>query len=114
MATTRSQRLSISPRLAFLAALILGLAHGDTAAAQASNTCGPRAEVVKHLASQFKEQAAAVGIAENGSAVLEILASADGSTWTLLYSLPNGLSCLMATGQSWQTLPKLAASGPGA
>ncbi len=114
MATTRSRRLFAMPSLAAVATLAFSFADINIAAAQANKTCGPRAEVVKHLATEFKEQTAAVGIAENGSAVYEILASADGSTWTLLYSLPNGLSCLMATGQSWQALPQVAALGPEA
>lgn len=114
MAATYQVRFFAMPALVVAAVLAAGLANIPVAAAQASNNCGPRAEVVKHLATEYKEQTAAVGITESGSAVYEILASADGATWTLLYSLPNGLSCLMATGQSWQSVPRVAALGPEA
>lgn len=99
--------------LTIAAGLILGLGHITLVSAQ-TNSCAPRAEVIKHLAVEYKEKTAAVGIAENGSAVYEILTSSDGSTWTLLYSTPNGMSCLMATGQHWQSLPQNIALGPEA
>jgi hypothetical protein len=89
------------------AGVILSLGHIAAASAQA-NTCAPRAEVIKHLATEYREKTAAVGIADNGAAVYEILTSSDGSTWTLLYSLPDGTSCLMATGRYWQSLPQIA------
>gem|GEM_PF-1699768 len=99
--------------LTVVAAIVISLGHISLLFAQ-TNSCAPRTEVIKHLAAEYKENAAAVGIADNGSAVYEILTSADGSTWTLLYSTPNGLSCLMATGQYWQTVPSTVALGPEA
>ncbi len=106
------RRLAIAA-LTVAAGLILSLGHISLVFAQA-NTCAQRAEVIRHLDSEYREKTAAVGIADNGAAVYEILTSSDGSTWTLLYSTPNGLSCLMATGQYWQSLPQTVAPGPEA
>lgn len=99
--------------LTVAAGLVLSLGHISLVFAQ-TNTCAPRAEVIRHLAVEYKEKTAAVGIADNGAAVYEILTSSDGSTWTLLYSMPNGTSCLMATGQYWQSVPQNVALGPEA
>lgn len=83
------------------------------AVAQAPAQCAKRTDIVKHLTGQFHETPVAIGLSDNGS-LLEILASTDGKTWTLLFSLPTGLSCLMATGQDWQSLPQMAQVGPPA
>jgi hypothetical protein len=83
------------------------------AAAQVTQACGKRADIIKHLAGQYEERPIAIGLADNGSLV-EILASTDGATWTLIFSLPNGVSCLVATGHDWQTAPRVAELGPPA
>lgn len=41
----------------------------------------------------------------NTGAVVELLQSGDGS-WTLIMTMPNGFSCLMAAGQHWETWSK--------
>ena len=43
---------------------------------------------------------------DNGS-VLELLTSRGGS-WTILVTAPDGTTCLMATGENWENIPKLA------
>lgn len=35
---------------------------------------------------------------------IEVYASPDG-TWTIVTTRPDGMSCLMAAGQAWETLP---------
>lgn len=89
------------------------LCTSPPAFAQAPGQCAKRMDIVKHLSGQYQEQPVAIGLADNGS-LLEILATTDGKTWTLLFSMPTGLSCLMATGQDWQSLPLLAQLGPPA
>lgn len=63
--------------------------------------CSPRAEVLDHLAAAFGEAPIAVGFASNG-ALLELLASPDGASWTVILSAANGMSCLLAAGRDWQ------------
>jgi hypothetical protein len=89
------------------AAMITSAVVAPAAAAQ----CGPRSALLEHLSKQFKEEPRALGLV--GSAgVLEIYVSSHGS-WTLLITSPGGTACIMAAGESWEELPKLA-SGPAA
>jgi hypothetical protein len=63
--------------------------------------CGKRADVEKMLKEQFGERAMAHGLAHSG-AVAEIFTSRKG-TWTIVATSPNGMSCLIGSGESWQT-----------
>jgi hypothetical protein len=73
--------------------------------------CSQRDEVLAQLGKKYQEAPTAVGLANNGG-LLEVLTSADGSTWTLILSMPNGTSCLMAAGESWQNVARVAAGEP--
>ncbi len=88
-----------------LSTLTLGIlaAAPDTAAQNAAH-CLPHAEMLKHLSAQFKEKPVAVGLGDNG-ALLEVFAAADGATWTALVTRPNGLSCVVMSGDNWQYSP---------
>ena len=86
------------------AAVLLAAASAMPAAALAAPAaCGPRAELVKELAKRYREAPVAVGLASNGTLV-EVLTSDGGATWTIMFSQPNGTSCLMAAGEEWQAL----------
>lgn len=94
-------------RIAFVtAAAALWLAMPSSAQAQAP-TCVKRTELIKHLANKFHETPAAVGVADNGT-LLEVFVSTTNETWTVAVTLPNGLACMLATGQQWQDLPRVA------
>ena len=45
-----------------------------------------------------------MGLASNGS-MIEIFASPNGS-WTIVMTQPDGVTCLMAAGESWEDLPQ--------
>jgi hypothetical protein len=82
------------------------------ASAQAQQACAPREKVLKHLAEKYGEQPVAVGVMAGGAAVVEVIASQDGSTFTVIISTPNGLSCVKASGAAFQLLePLYAESG---
>lgn len=53
------------------------------------------------LEQSFAEHPIAMGLTDKG-AVIEVLASKNGS-WTFLLTLPSGLTCVMASGRSWET-----------
>lgn len=72
--------------------------------------CVKRDELVKHLTGQYQEAPAAVGIAYNGT-LLEVFASKSGETWTVMLTMPNGISCMVASGQQWQDIPRVAHLG---
>lgn len=64
--------------------------------------CEARADLLKRLQGEFNEQLMAVGVAGDGRAAVELHATRNGSSWTLLLTLPNGVSCLLASGNGWQ------------
>lgn len=78
---------------------------------QAQSICGERSRFLDQLGQNYGEHVAAVGLVSNGT-VLELTTSETGS-WTILITQPNGVSCVVATGDSWESLPKVAA-GPAA
>ncbi len=92
-----------------IAAILLALA--TTARATTAPVCGPRTLFLAKLGERYAESPTAIGIASNGS-VLEVLSSSNG-TWSIITTGPDGKSCLLASGDSWETLP-LAGSGPKA
>lgn len=93
-----------------IAALVtagLVLAASPTLAQSAS--CTERTTVLKQLAGQYSEAPVAMGLANNGG-VIELLNSRDRTTWTLIITMPDGLTCPIAAGQSWESIPTLAGS----
>ncbi len=83
-----------------LAGLIL-LTH--PAHAQTQPQCGPRAAVVKTLAEKYAETRRSIGISVNNT-VMEVYAAADSGTWTITVTSPQGLTCLVASGQGYETV----------
>jgi len=73
--------------------------------------CGKRSDIVKHLATNYEEVQVARGLSDS-EGLVEIFASKDGATFSVLYSLPNGMSCLTATGTEWQTVAPKKNTGP--
>ena len=91
-----------------LSALLLGWIMLPMAAdARMQMTCGQRGAVVTALDKMYAEKPVSLGIADNGS-VIEVFASAEGS-WTIVLTSPTGISCLLAAGESWETIPTKAA-----
>jgi hypothetical protein len=80
--------------------------------ATAQSVCNERTRFLEQLSGKFAENTVALGIVNNGS-VLEILTSKTGS-WTILVTKPNGMSCVVATGESWEQVPRTLVSGPSA
>ncbi len=72
--------------------------------------CDDRAAVVGELTQNFHERPVAQGLQGNGT-LLEVFASRETGTWTILVTLPTGVSCLTLVGDSWEMLPDTA-SGP--
>ena len=77
----------------------------------AQTVCGERTRFLEQLGKRFKEAPAALGVVDNGS-VLELLTSRVGS-WTILVTAPDGTTCMVASGENWEDLPKLT-MGPKA
>lgn len=69
----------------------------------AAGMCGYRADLVKELSDKYQESGRAIGIAGQINLV-EVFASKAG-TWTILLTTPQGITCVMAAGSSWEDLP---------
>lgn len=77
-------------------------------AAAAPQICAPRATLVESLLVRYAEQPVSMGVDAHG-AVIEVF-SAPAGNWTILMTQPTGLSCLIASGKAWETLPVATAS----
>ena len=75
----------------------------QTAPASAQQVCGERAKIMSHLEENFAEQPIAMGLTSAGEA-LEVFTSISG-TWTFLVTHTDGRTCMVASGESWETLP---------
>ncbi len=108
-------RLAASTVLAAALSLPLSAApaFAQETPAQQPVTCIKRVQLIQHLAAQFHEKPIAAGLTENGW-LLEVYASREGETWTVAMTMPNGTTCLVASGQEWQAVPQTADLGPPA
>jgi hypothetical protein len=70
----------------------------------AEPTCVDRTQVIEHLAQRYHETPVAVGVASNGG-LIEVLASREGNSWTIIITMPNGVACMVAAGRDWATVP---------
>ena len=52
-----------------------------------------------------------MGLTSTGS-MLEVLTSPAGGSWTVIMTMPNGVSCLVAAGENWESVkPLVVGSG---
>lgn len=86
-----------------LSLLGIGALIASATLANAQQHCAPRDVVVERLASAYGETRQSIGLGNN-NAVVEVFASADTGTWTITVTNPAGISCLVATGQAFETL----------
>ena len=96
--------------LVLSASILLGTASVATAQ---QPLCTERSEVVNQLSNQYSEAPVAMGIANNGG-VVEILSSQSGTSWTIILTMPNGVTCMIAAGENWESLPTMSKVDPPA
>lgn len=65
------------------------------------NVCGKRDDIVTRLENGYQEFNSAMGMSTNGGLVE--LYTSDKGTWTLMLTQPDGVSCLIAAGQNWES-----------
>lgn len=88
-------------------AMVAATAPASAPAIAEEQACGKRAELIGTLTQSYQEKPIATGLSQDGSLV-ELLSTVDGSTWTILVTLPNGTSCIATAGQDWQPLTSSA------
>jgi hypothetical protein len=63
-------------------------------------SCGPHDVVADYLARAFQETPAGAGTTNSGGRA-ELFMAPKGRSWTLLYTGPDGQSCMIAAGRGW-------------
>lgn len=106
--------IPLADKIRFFAAivLILGMMLGFGTSARAQTVCMAHTDLANHLDSRFSEAPIAIGLA-NDNRLVEVFSSGDGSTWTMVLTKPDGMSCVMATGEDWEILNRVV-PGPRA
>jgi hypothetical protein len=83
-----------------LAAALLSL----TACAPArAATCATRQAVLDRLENSYGETVQSIGLGSNNG-IVEMFASSETGTWTITVTLPNGMTCLVASGQAFEDI----------
>jgi hypothetical protein len=70
-------------------------------AALGAPPCASDEAVSKRLESGYGELPIARGLASDGK-LLQVFASEDGLSWTVVLTRPDGVSCIAASGRYWQ------------
>ena len=79
-------------------ALLLAANH---AFAQNNRNCAERERVLAQLTQKYGEARQGMGLAANNS-VVEVFASTETGSWTITVTSPNGVTCLVASGQAYE------------
>ncbi|MEM7224616.1 MAG: hypothetical protein AAF495_16675 [Pseudomonadota bacterium] len=96
----------IRPRLVAFSLAFSGLiAAGAPEAAAAPDHCADREEVLRRLSEKYAEAPVARGLSLDGRMV-EVLTSADGTSWSIVVSSPGKESCIALAGEGWRGLAK--------
>ena len=85
-------------------AAVLSLMAGPVAA---QTNCAPHADVVERLAAGYGEYRQSIGLAADNT-VMEIYASLETGTWTIVVTRANGIACLVAAGRGYEPTNELA------
>jgi hypothetical protein len=93
--------------LIILGLLGIGAVFSQTVQAQGQQqpSCDTRDNILQKLSKKYKESPVAIGVTNNGRLV-EVLTTENGSTWSIIISSPNGLSCLVAAGENWREVER--------
>jgi hypothetical protein len=86
-----------------LPAAVAALTLAAAPAVAQSRNCAPRDMVIKRLAEKYGESRQSIGMGQQGM-VMETFASGETGSWTITVTSPNGMTCLVASGQSFEAL----------
>ena len=80
------------------------IAASTATPAQAQRPCQDRSSILEKLSKDFDETPVAIGMAANGG-VLEVLAArTEKDTFTIIVTMPNGVSCMLASGRHFEMI----------
>jgi len=90
-------------RAIFVALMAMSCLLPGLASSQQGRNCAPREVVIERLASKYGERRRAIGVDQQGM-VMETFSSAESGSWTITVTMPTGMTCLMASGQSFEAI----------
>lgn len=101
----------------FVAATIVWLSFGSGSAraqtlTQDLLTCGAHTEIENHSRTNYAEFPTSNDLASTGH-ILEVYVSKQTGSWTIVVTRPDGPSCPVAVGKSWESIRQIV-RGPGA
>jgi hypothetical protein len=73
--------------------------------------CGKRTDIARQLGEKYGETRRSLGVS-GGQGVVELYASDETGSWTILITSPQGAACMMAAGQAFQIEPAVVAGSP--
>lgn len=65
--------------------------------------CSRYDSIRRQLNQDYAEEPVSLGLQSNGN-LLQIFASAESGTWTIVSMAPNGTACVVAAGASWENV----------
>lgn len=69
--------------------------------------CGLREKVEEHLRGKYGESPVFIGLTANGDNVAETWLNEKTRTWTFSVTTPQGIMCLVASGENAEVLPAI-------
>lgn len=97
-------RLLLATGLAIACSGSVGSFGAQPAPSDPAIPCYGALEIAEHLSAKFDEMPIAFGLQSNGN-MLQVYASEEKGTWTVVSTTPTGMSCIVATGEGWERLP---------
>jgi hypothetical protein len=111
METSMQAHPTSLPAVAFLAFVAV-----TASPAMAQNApallCHDHGELTKALLDRYHEVPVSIGLQTDGQ-LLQVFASAETGTWTILMTRPDGVACILSAGKHFEQRP-LTAPGPTA
>ena len=89
-------------QLATLAAAAAAAVVLGAPGAEAQAICGQRAAIVDQLETKYGETRRSIGF-QQGRGVVETWANDDTGTWSIVVTNPQGITCLLAAGEAFES-----------
>ncbi len=91
-----TQKIMLAFTIGFVAIMLtLKTVHANPA------NCAKRGELLTKLNERFGESPQTTGLTPNGH-LIETYAHPSTGTWTIILTLPNGISCMLASGKAYE------------
>lgn len=94
--------LTLAFALAFLSIFFAEPGHSQTAP-----QCADHAAVTEGLLRNYGEVPAITGVVGNGEALMQVFVNPETTSWTIVYTAPDGNACLMGSGVGFAGEPNV-------